>query len=84
MLKALTAGAHEASGSLHHPSICHRAEVGQNYLDFSCPMGVSFSGFCVVDKGDGVLGGTQSHCTITEWPLEDNGSLDANISASTG
>lgn len=53
MLKAFTDGAPEASGSLHHPSICHRAEVGQNYLDFSRPMGVSFSGVWVVDEGDG-------------------------------
>lgn len=36
VLITLTAAACEASGSQHHPSICHRAEVGQNYLDFSC------------------------------------------------
>lgn len=43
-LKAVTVGAHEASSSQHQPSICHRAEVGQNYLDFSFPMGVLSAG----------------------------------------
>lgn len=57
VLKALSVGAQEAPGSLHHPSICHTAKVGQNYLDSSCPLGVPFSRFWVVDEGDGAQGG---------------------------
>lgn len=57
MLKALTVGPHAVSGSLHHPTIFHTAEVGQNYLDFSRPMGLSFSGFWVVVEGHGAQAG---------------------------
>lgn len=45
VLKALAVGAHEASGSQPQIYICHRAEVGQNYLHFSYPMGVFSAGF---------------------------------------
>lgn len=32
-------------GSQPHPSSCHAAEVGHSYLDFTSPVGVSFSKF---------------------------------------
>lgn len=32
-------------GSQPHPSSCHAAEVGHSYLDFTSPVGVSFSRF---------------------------------------
>lgn len=55
VLKVRSAGAQEAPGpSRSHQSICLRAEVGQHYLDFCCPMGVSFNRFSAIDKGDGV------------------------------
>lgn len=53
VLKALPVGTHKESGSRPHLYICHRGEVGQNYLDFSGPAGLPFSGFWAAVEGDG-------------------------------
>lgn len=67
---------HEESGSQQHSYIYHRAEVGQNYLDFSGLMGFSFSRFWVVVEGDGVQEGPGATAWLRHWPPEETGSLE--------